>query len=473
MHRRVLPVALPILLMLATTGPLQAGIERACTDCIDPRLLSLLPDDAQYHRAPVADDRNGFLLLRQASEALVDSSSPIETSDCTLPDDATRERIRAWVSANQAALALFDAALGAPEFQLPLFDLDTQWAPYRMLVRLKLARATLRMMERQWNDAARDLVDAFLLGQRMLDGDPVLLTSLVGSAFQGDALRGMRRLASLAAVPDTALAAPMNALERAPDSCDAFARSLRVELTTFLLPWIVTSLPAGADDAQLVDLLLNPSCTPKRRCRSTLRSLLGAHPRPFDADDTVRVAGRMTETMIKRCGDPTARRKMIRDRDWSEGITGPIAPPLHAILDAVIDGGRLTTSTRQIDRAVAQFAALPNPLGRRAARSAAVTYFPTAKQAERNATLTFLAIRRYEHRNGRMPHDLEVLVDNGLLATLPNDPYGAGPLRYDPTRRLLWSLGEDGVDDGGAAATTADASRGDLSWTIPAVDQHH
>ncbi len=471
MRRRVTAAAALVGVALLGIAPLRAEMGRACTDCVDPRLLSLLPADVQYHRAVVADERNGFLLLRRATEVLVDSSSPVVSSDSALPDDATLRLMREWVAANEAALTQLDAALSAPDFQLPLFDPDTQWARCRKLVRLKLARATLRMAEGQWSDAASDLVGAFSLGQRVLDGDPVVLSYLVGGAFQDEALRGMRQLASLAAVPDAALAVPMRALQAAPNLCDAFARSLRVELTTFLLPAVIAAIPPDTEDARLVDILLNPSCTPQRPCRSTLRRMGRAHPRPFDAEDTTRIAGQAAETAIKRCGDPATRRTMVGNRDWFEAISGPIDPPLDAILAALLDGGRLTTSARQIDRAVAQFTALPNPLGRHNAYSAAVEYFPSSRQAERNATLTVLAIRRYEDRTGHLPASLDALIESGLLPALPIDPYGDGALRYDAASRAIWSVHEDDADNGAAAVEDRDLPRGKLRWTIPQVGQ--
>ena len=60
-----------------------------------------------------------------------------------------------------------------------------------------------------------------------------------------------------------------------------------------------------------------------------------------------------------------------------------------------------------------------------------------------------LAIRRFERRHQRLPKSLQELVDAKLLTELPRDPIDDQSLRYDPSRRLLWSIGLDGQDNGG------------------------
>jgi hypothetical protein len=60
-----------------------------------------------------------------------------------------------------------------------------------------------------------------------------------------------------------------------------------------------------------------------------------------------------------------------------------------------------------------------------------------------------LAARAYELEKGGPPTSLEALVPDYIEA-VPADPFDGKPLRYDPKRRLVWSVGEDLVDDGAA-----------------------
>jgi hypothetical protein len=73
-------------------------------------------------------------------------------------------------------------------------------------------------------------------------------------------------------------------------------------------------------------------------------------------------------------------------------------------------------------------------------------------EAQRGLVVTALAIKRYELREGELPPDLEALVP-GFLSAVPTDVMDGEPLRYrrEEGGFLLYSVGEDGVDDGGDA----------------------
>jgi hypothetical protein len=59
-----------------------------------------------------------------------------------------------------------------------------------------------------------------------------------------------------------------------------------------------------------------------------------------------------------------------------------------------------------------------------------------------------LACRAYGEVTGRLPEALEDLVPNYLPA-VPRDPFDGTPFRYSAERRLVYSVGENLVDDGG------------------------
>jgi hypothetical protein len=69
-------------------------------------------------------------------------------------------------------------------------------------------------------------------------------------------------------------------------------------------------------------------------------------------------------------------------------------------------------------------------------------------------TLAF-ALHAYRVKNGIYPDSLDRLIASGLLHSMPTDPFAAtvgSPFRYrrlDTARFLLYSVGPDGIDDGG------------------------
>lgn len=72
-------------------------------------------------------------------------------------------------------------------------------------------------------------------------------------------------------------------------------------------------------------------------------------------------------------------------------------------------------------------------------------------ETARRMTITAIAVQRYKLAHGRYPNHLSGLIP-AYLSTIPLDPVDAQPLRYhreaDGTF-LLYSIGENGVDDGG------------------------
>lgn len=71
---------------------------------------------------------------------------------------------------------------------------------------------------------------------------------------------------------------------------------------------------------------------------------------------------------------------------------------------------------------------------------------------QRSMLETDIALQRYQKRHGRFPDSLEALVPD-FLPAVPRDAIDGRPLRYRPapegSRPLLWSVGENGSDEGG------------------------
>ena len=77
--------------------------------------------------------------------------------------------------------------------------------------------------------------------------------------------------------------------------------------------------------------------------------------------------------------------------------------------------------------------------------------------------LVAVALERFRLSHGRYPDDLDELAP-AFLAVLPADPYTAQPLRHQGTgadQPRLWSVGAEGVDDGGTIES-------DEVWLLPA-----
>jgi hypothetical protein len=82
-----------------------------------------------------------------------------------------------------------------------------------------------------------------------------------------------------------------------------------------------------------------------------------------------------------------------------------------------------------------------------------------------------LAVRCYQSEQGRLPPSLEQLVPT-YLQQVPLDPFSGRPIIYHPqgSNRLLYIVGEDGVDDGGkrvGRSVSGTVNKGDLFYDSP------
>ncbi len=82
-----------------------------------------------------------------------------------------------------------------------------------------------------------------------------------------------------------------------------------------------------------------------------------------------------------------------------------------------------------------------------------------------------LALRCYEYEQAHAPTSLEQLVPN-YIQRVPIDPFSDRPVTYRPqgTDWLVYSVGEDGVDDGGkrvGRSVSGTITRGDLFYDSP------
>ena len=71
-------------------------------------------------------------------------------------------------------------------------------------------------------------------------------------------------------------------------------------------------------------------------------------------------------------------------------------------------------------------------------------------RANMDCAITALAVERYRLKEGKLPETVDALVP-GYLAGVYVDPFDGKPLRYkrDGAGYMIYSIGEDGVDDGG------------------------
>jgi hypothetical protein len=92
--------------------------------------------------------------------------------------------------------------------------------------------------------------------------------------------------------------------------------------------------------------------------------------------------------------------------------------------------------------------------------------------AQLEVAKVLLAVERYRLAHASLPETLERLVPD-YLAAVPADPFDGAPLRYQRLTRgfVVYSVGEDGKDDGGrklpaAVGGESEASARDITLIV-------
>jgi hypothetical protein len=90
-------------------------------------------------------------------------------------------------------------------------------------------------------------------------------------------------------------------------------------------------------------------------------------------------------------------------------------------------------------------------------------------QANMRAAVAALAAERFRLKHAQWPASLDTLVKAGLLKTVPLDPYHGEPLRLKrlPDGLIIYSVGQDRIDNGGIINRRAEAPDGtDLGFRL-------
>ncbi len=390
-------------------------------------------------------------------------SSPLENP----PDDAD-SALKVWLACVAPALTEFTLrenetlqlpALRGPETPFP----DHQ--PLRQLATVRTAA-----LKRAWRDQRHD--DALALAVENLASARVLLSSQEGlipllnaSGVWQLALDGVYWLARQPDLTPTQAARLQAALLRDERlAAEALQRAFRGEFT-FFTRVVLDRLPLTDN----VDLLLSsigslgmvPPTPPNEG-----EPRVGAVARPpLDREATLQAAADDVSGWLDAF-IATGRHPLGFGARQPGRSLGDYAREIPELLRYSTQDTLATAE--QIARVDAEIAAVDNPVGKLFLVITTSHWEPLSvsvfrREAQRSALTALLAWRRL----GR-PAPFAKLVAEGVLSAPPADPFSAAPLLIDLVNGpRIWSVGENGEDDGGAGDGENVGRPLDLAW--PAI----
>ncbi len=382
--------------------------------------------------------------------------------------------------AHTAALAWLDAA------RVPLADItlrdgerlqfrriegpDTPFPDHAPLHWVAVTRASLA--KRAWHAGDRAGSLALTLAnlayaRAFLQTQEGVVPMIKGSGVWQVALDGAYWLARQPLAPDEAAALQTDLAQDALLARHAIARGFRGEFT-FFYKNVLERMPDTRDPDLLLGSLASLAMHPPQPVEEGEQYLATPPPPPagrdpLDRDATLRAGAadirgylRELDRLDGRFPRGFALKHTIEPLDqWRKALggfhtyatdEGPFLPSVLAEANAVV----LHTD---------------NPVGRLFLILNTPQWEPLIisilrRDAQRAALTGLLAWRR----NGS-PDTWDALVQKGLLASPPLDPFGEGePLRFDLAAPRVWSVGIDGVDQGGFGNGENTGQPDDFVW---------
>ncbi len=376
---------------------------------------------------------------------------------------------------NRAALDAVESSLSRPEAQWPKWEegkLDPALTKLRtfQMARLYLARRSLA--EGKPDECVTLLLGSVKLGQRMCEAHGALIHYAVGKAVRAQAERTVRLAAARGLLDAPHLEALARALPGLEGEPDVFAKVIRVEWTDYELP--KTDIIRQAEimteayrKMPEVTGILVPESLQRLHRIFWEPSLVSGHPAPFDHEKALqRMAGRY-HRWLANLGRQW--RDQVEDPADADAVAAKLLADSAKLLKRV-EKESLPLSKKAIERVRPLYNRVEDPIGRLLASSEDLfkvgVNLPFRARAEREATRSVLAMARFRSRHGTGPGDWSALVADGLLDAVPADPFAGAPLHYSAERGVIWSVGQDGKDDGGKDDGDAE-KRGQPDWTLP------
>lgn len=486
------------LLILALVLPLSGGDAPATPSAAE--LLALLPADwPRPDAAPIAAEENGWSLFAEAAERfgrpwnepqpLRDAINAVRGTRKQYPAEGEQARLLdASLEAKRPALDLLVTASLRPRCRKPATDPGTPRAQRPAMLPVEPLKALVIRMRRSVHRAERAaLVDDATAVLRLLD------------ALDRDGTDLIDRLLARAHLPlvlAPIIDAARRGLLRADDAAAIAALCPpRAETATEAKRWVagvfVSSLASESADGpgwyrRRAELYVRSHAVigaiSEQRDETGFRPLTGADTAVAEVLELARamplvcdhaatlgagvalvedaiVRSRAGGTFVGALRDSPAARALRADAGGSgRFLAWPIVGAMTALMGDDLDAEREAGVPAWVADAKRVFSQGANPVGRMHL-GMLTGMLPGHLEADVRMTaarvtqITAIALLAAERAAGALSQDLGELVTRGILRAPPTDPWTGDALRFDPQRRLVWSVGRDGIDGGGDAKT--------------------
>ena len=180
----------------------------------------------------------------------------------------------------------------------------------------------------------------------------------------------------------------------------------------------------------------------------------------YDAIETAKLANKVALATLENAGRPYPKIDKSID-SFVEELTKDLPEDLHSDMEPGVERSAREFWYR------AKMNNLSNSLGRSLVSTVASETMTAGARSRtlREAVRGIVAIELYQAKTAKLPKTLDMLVSEGLMKSVPWDHMDDKPLRYDPAKRLIWSVGVDLKDHGGSVSKDFNFQESD--WGFP------
>lgn len=392
------------------------------------------PRPARLPTKPMPASRNGFDFVAFTAGDIAWPTDPAQRSaaaDTAEGRGFDRRLAEQLLADNQDALHRLRAALAASEFRVPAASAASvdnasvsayiEWQKH--LTKLIAVQAFSHQAGGLDDQAIDTALQILALGQRVEGGQGELADWCAGSQVTVQGLACVHRLLRQTKLLPPRLAHLVDRLGRFRADRDGLAAAYAAEQQRLL--HFVDALAEGQADP-VASYLANPESLPS----DWRHTMLQAAP--------TRQALQTVFSRVRRIAE------------------GPQSP----------DWQDLQTLTQNELRQLRSTGASANPIGIRICEEnlGDALVRPLRLRCMQDTAVDALralaAMHAFQQRQRRLPAGLAELAPF-FVGRPPEDAFDGGPLRYDQVKRILYSVGADGVDAGGSSATDVDRARAD------------
>lgn len=442
-------------------------------------LLQLLDPAVRYRHVSIPEGTNAWPMLTRAGDLYVEPPSDeqfhtalrILLTTPTASDAESQQRIGDWIRQNQECRQHIDAGLAREGFELPrataaprLSLAIDEIGTLRRFAQLKEAVARLHLSRGELEAAIAEARSILALGSMLLRAECLFVDYLVGNAILAIGVESLSQAAMAAGAADDKAKSVISDLAAAETNSDHLKQAFRVELCRWFLPHLA-QFPSTAEPKSLAAHFFAPDLFDTKptkeerqdyqRAQERLATLLEGHPHPLNTKATALLCSQLHVHYFASLNTAWLRRdrsvfdELNRELEaWPAGVE----PEMWSLISPDAGFDRKPPTQTQLKKAGRALRSVDNVLGKYMVQ-VQCSHMMTSPVIERSQTRIEaarlrIALRLYERNAGHLPSRLDGLVERGYLPDVPRDPFDRNQFRYSPERRIIWSVGQKGDNQG-------------------------